>query len=501
MIDITVGNYIGGMRICASGSRRQPIFNPALGKAIREVALSQASDVERAVDVASAAYPAWAATPPAARARVMFSFKRLLEQNTQRLAAIITEEHGKTLPDAAGEIARGLEIVDYCTGICELLKGEYSAGVAQGIDAYSMRMPLGVTAGITPFNFPAKVPRWMLAPAIASGNAFVLKPSERDPSASLLLAELLAEAGLPEGVLNVVQGDKEAVDCLLEHPKVRAISFVGSTPIAKYIYATGAAAGKRVQALGGAKNHMVVLPDADIGQAADALMGAVYGAAGERCMAISVAVPVGEKTADALVEELAPRVRDLKIGPGTEEGADMGPLVTAAHRDRVASYIETGVAEGAKLVVDGRGWSKPGCEEGFFLGGSLFDHATADMAIYREEIFGPVLTTIRAKDAPEALKLVDEHQYGNGTAVFTRDGMAARQFAASVEAGMVGINVPIPVPVGYHSFGGWKDSLFGSNAIYGPEGIRFYTRLKTVTARWPGDSRRGPEFTFPRMGS
>ncbi|HZF45768.1 MAG TPA: CoA-acylating methylmalonate-semialdehyde dehydrogenase, partial [Sphingomonadaceae bacterium] len=415
------------------------------------------------------------------------------------LAAVITAEHGKVLSDALGEVQRGLEVVEFATAAPQLLKGEISENVGRDIDSHAIRQPLGVVAGITPFNFPAMVPLWMFPVALACGNCFILKPSERDPSAALLIAEWLTEAGLPAGVFNVVHGDKEAVDALLADPLVQAISFVGSTPIARYIYETAARNGKRCQALGGAKNHMVILPDADLDQAVDALMGAAYGSAGERCMAVSVAVPVGQETADALIEKLAPRVRALKVGPGTDPEAEMGPLVTAAHRDKVAAYIESGIAEGAKLVVDGRGIELQGYENGYFLGGTLFDDVTPDMAIYREEIFGPVLSVVRSPDFEEAVRLVNEHEYGNGTAIFTRDGDAAREFSYRIQAGMVGVNVPIPVPMAFHSFGGWKASLFGDHHMHGPEGVRFYTRLKTVTTRWPKGIRAGAEFTMPTM--
>ena len=493
-----VANYING-KIQKPNTKTKKVFNPATGKAEGKVCLSDKATVTLAIKSAQKAYPTWAAVPAARRAKILFEFKKLVEDNLNNLAKLISQEHGKTVPDALGEIARGIEVIDYCIGIAELLKGEYSRGVATGVDTHNDRMPLGVVAGITPFNFPAMVPMWMFVPAIACGNTFVLKPSERDPSASIFCAQLLAKAGLPNGVFNVVQGDKVAVDTLLTNKDVKAVSFVGSTPIAKYIYEVGAKHGKRVQALGGAKNHMVVLPDADLEQASDALMGAVYGSAGERCMAISVAVAVGKKTADGLIAKLKPRVEKLKIGPGTAKDIEMGPLVTKEHKEKVVGYINQGVKEGAKLVVDGRKVASK-FKKGFFLGGSIFDNVTCKMKIYQEEIFGPVLVLLRVNNAAEALSLVNEHQYGNGAAIFTRDGMAARQFSEQVEAGMVGVNVPIPVPVGYHSFGGWKDSLFGSNAIYGPEGIKFYTRLKTITSRWPGSKRIGAEFTFPQLG-
>jgi malonate-semialdehyde dehydrogenase (acetylating)/methylmalonate-semialdehyde dehydrogenase len=433
------------------------------------------------------------------RARILNAFLRIAEDRTDELAALITAEHGKVLSDAKGEIQRGLEVVEFATGIPQLLKGEVTENVGTRVDSHSLRQPLGVVAGITPFNFPVMVPMWMFPVALACGNCFVLKPSERDPSPALLVAAWLQEAGLPDGVFNVVQGDKEAVDALLHHPDIAAVSFVGSTPIARYIYATATANGKRAQCLGGAKNHMIVMPDADMDQAVDALMGAAYGSAGERCMAISVAVPVGEKTADALVARLIPKVRALKVGPGTDPDSEMGPLVTQVHRDKVSGYIDAGVAEGAELLVDGRGLSLQGYEGGYFLGGSLFDRVTPEMSIYREEIFGPVLAITRAPDYATAARLINEHEFGNGTAIFTRDGDAAREFAHGIEVGMVGINVPIPVPMAFHSFGGWKASLFGDHHMHGPEGVRFYTRLKTITTRWPTGIRAGADFVMPTM--
>lgn len=429
----------------------------------------------------------------------MFRFRDLVDRNLDRLAAIITAEHGKVLSDAKGEVIRGLEVVEFACGIPQVLKGEFSEQVGHSIDAVSFRQPLGVVAGITPFNFPAMVPMWMFPVAIACGNAFILKPSERDPSLANELAKLLDEAGLPKGIFQVVHGGKDVVDALLDHPQVEAISFVGSTPIAEYVHQRGTAAAKRVQALGGAKNHMIVMPDADMDKAVDALMGAAYGSAGERCMAISVAVPVGEATADALVEKLAPRVRTLKIGPGTDPEAEMGPLVTRQHADKVLGYIDTGVSEGAELVVDGRGLNIQGYEKGFFVGGTLFDRVTPDMRIYKEEIFGPVLSVVRSQSFDDALKLVNDHEFGNGTALFTRDGDTAQAFLGNVRAGMVGINVPIPVPMAFHSFGGWKRSLFGDHHMHGPEGVRFYTRLKTGTVRWPKGIRAGAEFVMPTL--
>ncbi|MBX9757943.1 MAG: CoA-acylating methylmalonate-semialdehyde dehydrogenase [Beijerinckiaceae bacterium] len=494
-----INHYIAGKITGGAGERRAPVFNPATGEQSGQVRLASAADVNGAVQSALAAFPAWSASPPLRRARVLNRFLRIIEERTDELAAIITAEHGKTFSDAKGEIQRGLEVVEFATGAPQLLKGEFTDNVGTGVDSHSLRQPLGVVAGITPFNFPAMVPMWMFPVALACGNCFILKPSERDPSASLKLAQWLTEAGLPDGVFNVVQGDKEAVDALLNHPDIQAISFVGSTPIARYVYETATRSGKRAQALGGAKNHMVVMPDADLDQAVDALMGAAYGSAGERCMAISVAVPVGEATANALVEKLIPKVRALKIGPGTDSEAEMGPLVTRQHRDKVSAYVDAGVAEGAKLLVDGRGLTLQGYENGYFIGGSLFDHVTPQMSIYREEIFGPVLCMVRATDHDSALKLVNDHEFGNGAAIFTRDGDTAREFAQNVRAGMVGINVPIPVPMAFHSFGGWKASLFGDHHMHGPEGVRFYTRLKTITSRWPTGIRAGAQFVMPTM--
>jgi malonate-semialdehyde dehydrogenase (acetylating) / methylmalonate-semialdehyde dehydrogenase len=493
----TIGHYIGGQHHAGSGAG-VPSYNPASGARTGMIALATPDEVDAAVKAAEAAFPAWAQTPPLKRARVMFRFKELLERDMRKLAAVITREHGKVLSDAQGELVRGLEVVEYACGIPELLKGDYTEQIANGIDAWTMRQPLGVCVGITPFNFPAMVPMWMFPMAIACGNSFVLKPSERDPGVSLMLADLLKEAGLPDGVFNVVQGDKAAVDALLDHPKVRAVSFVGSTPVAEYIYARGAASGKRVQALGGAKNHMVVMPDADLDKAADALIGAGYGAAGERCMAISVVVAVGDATADALVERLAPKVRALRVGDGMDEQVEMGPLITAQHRERVIGYIDDGVAAGAELVVDGRGCRVAGCEDGYFLGGTLFDRVTSDMRIYRDEIFGPVLCIVRVPDFTSALRLVDENEYGNGTSIFTRDGHVAREFAHRVQVGMIGINVPIPVPMAFHSFGGWKKSLMGDHHAHGSEAVRFYTRQKAVTQRWLAEAAgAGAQFAMP----
>ncbi|KJV36757.1 CoA-acylating methylmalonate-semialdehyde dehydrogenase [Luteibacter yeojuensis] len=493
-----IGHFIAGKTYAGSPSGTAPVYNPASGRVAAEVDLASAGDVDAAVKAAHAAFRAWSETPPLKRARVMFRFKELIERDMDRLARVIVAEHGKVLSDAKGELVRGLEVVEYACGIPELLKGEYTEQIANGIDAWTMRQAIGVCAGITPFNFPAMVPMWMFPMAIACGNTFVLKPSERDPSLAVELAVLLKEAGLPDGVFNVVHGDKAAVDALLDHDLVRAVSFVGSTPIAEYIYARGTAKGKRVQALGGAKNHMIIMPDADLDKTADALMGAGYGAAGERCMAISVAVAVGEATADALVAKLKPRVEALRIGQGLDETVEMGPVVTAVHRDRITGYIDDGEAAGAALVVDGRGYQVPGCEQGFFVGGTLFDRVTPQMKIYKEEIFGPVLCVVRVPDFATALELVDAHEYGNGTAIFTRDGQVAREFAHRVQVGMIGINVPIPVPMAFHSFGGWKKSLMGDHHAHGPESVRFYTRQKAVTQRWLNhDESAGAVFAMP----
>ncbi|WP_306120433.1 MULTISPECIES: CoA-acylating methylmalonate-semialdehyde dehydrogenase [unclassified Roseitalea] len=492
-----ISNAIGGALQPSASGRRQPVFNPATGEPVAELPLSTVDELNAAVAAAKAASVEWGQTPPLKRAKHMFRFKQLLDENAEDIARAISREHGKTHADALGEVSRGIEVVDFACGIPQLLKGEFSRNVGPGIDSYADRQPLGVVAGITPFNFPAMVPLWMYPIAVACGNCFILKPSERDPSAPMLVYELFKQAGFPDGVLNVVHGDKEVVDAILDHRDIKAVSFVGSTPIAHYVYTRGTQAGKRVQALGGAKNHMVVMPDADMDKAADALMGAGYGSAGERCMAISVAVPVGEKTADALVSRLKPRIESLKIGPYTDPDADMGPLVTKQAQERVLGYIDKGVEEGAELVVDGRGFSLQGYENGYFVGGTLFDRVTTDMTIYREEIFGPVLSVVRAKSYDEAVDMIDAHEFGNGTAIFTRDGDTARDFCDRVEIGMVGVNVPIPVPVAYHSFGGWKRSLFGDHSIYGPEGVRFYTRLKTVTTRWPEGIKEGAVFTFP----
>ncbi len=491
-----IGHFIGGRPVNPSASRMQPVYNPALGTPSAQVALASANDVDLAVASARAAFPAWADTSAVKRARVMFKFKELVERHQDLLAKTITREHGKVFSDARGEVSRGIDVVEFATGIPYLTHGEFTDQISAGIDAWSMRQPLGVCAGITPFNFPVMVPMWMFPLAIACGNTFVLKPSERDPSASLLLAEWLQESGLPDGVFNVIQGDKLAVDALLSHPDVAALSFVGSTPVAQYIYETGAKNAKRVQALGGAKNHLVIMPDADLDQAVDGLVGAAYGSAGERCMAISVAVAVGD-VAETLVKRLGERVRALKVMDGMEPEAEMGPLVTAAHRDKVCAYIESGIDSGAKLLVDGRISPASDRNRGFFLGGSLFDYVTTDMTIYQEEIFGPVLCVVRVKTFAEAVDLINRHPLGNGTSLYTRDGATAREFARRIKVGMVGINVPIPVPMAFHSFGGWKKSLFGGQHAYGMEGIRFYTRYKAVMQRWSDSSVKGSEFAMP----
>ncbi|WP_426415488.1 CoA-acylating methylmalonate-semialdehyde dehydrogenase [Aestuariirhabdus sp. LZHN29] len=490
-------NYVGG-QATAAGDRTQPVYNPATGEQTGTVALSSVAETEAAIANAKAAFPAWAAKTPLTRSRVMFKFKQLVEQNIDHLAELITREHGKVHSDAKGEVIRGLEVVEFACGIPHLLKGEHSESVGTSVDAWSLNQPLGVVAGITPFNFPSMVPMWMYPVAIACGNTFVLKPSEKDPSAPLFMAELLKQAGLPDGVFNVVNGDKEAVDVLLTHKDIEAVSFVGSTPIAEYIYATASAHGKRVQALGGAKNHMVVMPDADLDQAVNALMGAAYGSAGERCMAISVAVAVGD-VGDALVEKLTPLVRELKVGNGMNPDMEMGPLVSREHLAKVRGYVDSGVEQGAKLLVDGRDLRVQGGEEGYFIGGCLFDQVTTDMTIYQEEIFGPVLVVVRVPDYDTAVRMINDHEYGNGTAIFTRDGDAARQFTHEIQVGMVGVNVPIPVPMAFHSFGGWKRSLFGPLHMHGTDGVRFYTRKKAVTSRWPTGIRSGAEFVMPTM--
>ncbi|MCF3596238.1 CoA-acylating methylmalonate-semialdehyde dehydrogenase [Rhodobacteraceae bacterium LMO-12] len=493
-------HYIDGAHVKGTSGRFADVMNPATGEVQGKCPLASTAEVEQAVEIAAAAQPAWGATNPQRRARVLMKFVDLLNRDMDKLAEALSREHGKTLPDAAGDVQRGLEVVEYCIGAPQLLKGEFTDSAGPGIDMYSMRQPLGVTAGITPFNFPAMIPLWMFAPAIACGNAFILKPSERDPSVPLMLVELFEEAGLPKGILQVVNGDKEAVDALLHNPTVQSIGFVGSTPIAEYIYATGCANGKRVQCFGGAKNHMIIMPDADMDQAADALIGAGYGAAGERCMAISVAVPVGDETADRLIEKLVPRIEKLKVGPYTGgNDVDYGPVVTAAAKANIERLVQTGVDQGATLVVDGRGFSLQGYENGYFVGPHLFDNVTADMDIYKTEIFGPVLSTVRAQSYEDALKLAMDHEYGNGTAIFTRDGDTARDFAARVNVGMIGINVPIPVPLAYHTFGGWKKSVFGDLNQHGPDAFKFYTRTKTVTSRWPSGLKEGGEFHFKAM--
>jgi malonate-semialdehyde dehydrogenase (acetylating)/methylmalonate-semialdehyde dehydrogenase len=493
-----VNHWINGARVAGTSGRKGPVYNPATGETAREVDFASAEEVDAAVAAAQAALPGWRATSISRRTEILFRMRNLVDQHREEIAALLTREHGKVRTDALGEVARGLENIEFATGIPHLLKGGFSEQVSTGIDVYQIRQPLGVVAGITPFNFPAMVPMWMFANAIACGNTFILKPSEKDPSASVYLAELWKEAGLPDGVFNVVHGDKVAVDRILEHPDIAAVSFVGSTPIARYIYETGTKAGKRVQALGGAKNHMVVLPDADIPMAADAAVSAAYGSAGERCMAISVVVAVGD-VADPLVEAIEERLPKIKVGPGHEEGSEMGPLITKEHRDKVASYLDSGKHQGATLRVDGREHVLYDQDRGgFFLGVSLLDNVSPEMECYRNEIFGPVLEIIRVPDYPSALKIVNDNQYGNGTAIYTRDGGAARQYQFDVEVGMVGINVPIPVPVAYYSFGGWKASLFGDLHMYGPEGIQFYTRAKVVTARWPDPGTSSVDLGFPR---
>jgi len=493
-----LGHFIAGKRVVGKSGRFGDVFNPAVGEVTARVAFADSGEIDAAVKAARDAFPAWAATPPLTRARVMFKYKELLEQNRDKLARMIGSEHGKVLADATGEVTRGIEVVEFVCGIPQLLKGEFTENIGANIDSYGVRQPLGVCAGITPFNFPAMVPMWMFPVAIACGNSFVLKPSERDPSPALFLAELLTDAGLPPGVFNVVNGDKNAVEAILDHPGIDAVSFVGSTPIAEHVFHRATANNKRVQALGGAKNHMVVMPDADMGQAVDALMGAAYGSAGERCMAVSVAVTVG-KAGDALIEKLTPRVQSLKLGPYTDPDAEMGPLVTREAYERVKRYVDIGIEEGAKLIVDGRGFTLQGYENGYFLGGCLFDNVTPQMRIYKEEIFGPVLAVVRAANYEDALGLVNAHEFGNGAAIFTRDGDAARDFATRAKIGMIGVNVPIPVPMAFHSFGGWKRSLFGDHHVHGPEGVRFYTKLKTVLSRWPTGIRAGAEFTMPTM--
>ena len=498
----TLSHYLNGQLSAGQSQRTSPVYNPATGEQSAQVALATADETREAVRIADDAFVAWSKTSPLKRSRILFKFKALVEEHTDELARLISSEHGKVFSDAKGEVTRGLEVVEFACGIPHLQKGEHSMNVGTGVDSYSMMQPLGVCAGISPFNFPAMVPMWMFPIALACGNTFVMKPSEKDPSTPLRLAELLKEAGLPDGVFNVINGDKEAVDVLLTDERVQAVSFVGSTPIAEYIYATASAHGKRVQALGGAKNHMVIMPDADLDQAVGALMGAAYGSAGERCMAISVAVPVGEETANRLREKLVAELDKLTVGPGLVDGPDndMGPLITREHREKVAGYIQTGVDEGAELVVDGRQTTIDGAGDGYFIGGSLFDHVTPSMRIHSEEIFGPVLAIARVASFDEAVSMINAHEYGNGTAIFTRDGDAARQYCEQIQVGMVGVNVPIPVPMAFHSFGGWKRSLFGPLHMHGPDGVRFYTRMKTITQRWPSGIREETNhFTMPTM--
>jgi len=494
----TITHFINGVKVDTQSGRYADVFNPAMGEPVARVALGTTEEVDAAVRAAEAAFPAWAATPPLTRARVLFKYLQLCQQHTDEFAAMLTREHGKTFADAQGEVARGIEMVEFAVGIPQLLKGEFTDQISRGIDAWSMRQALGVVAGITPFNFPVMVPMWMFPVAIACGNTFILKPSERDPSPSLLHARLLKEAGLPDGVFNVIQGDKVTVDALLDHPVVQAVSFVGSTPIAEYIYSRGCAAGKRVQALGGAKNHMVVMPDADMEMTVDALMGAAYGSAGERCMAISVVVAVGD-AGDKIVDALAKRTAALKVRDGMASDAEMGPVVSSAAKQRIERLIGEGVEQGATLVVDGRNHVVVGRENGFFIGGTLFDHVTPDMTIYKEEIFGPVLCMLRSPDVGSAVELINRNEYGNGVAIYTRDGGVAREFVRQIQVGMVGVNVPLPVPMAFNSFGGWKRSLFGDHHAYGPEGVRFYTRHKAVMQRWPNTASAGAEFAFPQM--
>mgnify|MGYP002820058066 CR=1 FL=1 len=493
-----IEHFVNGQKFLGSSNRTSKVFNPATGEQSAEVKLASTKDMNNAIEAAKIAFASWSKKPPLQRARVMFKFKEIIEKNFEELTRIIVSEHGKVFDDAKGEITRGLEVVEFACGIPQLLKGEFTENVGTDVDSWSLRQPLGVCAGITPFNFPAMVPMWMFPVAIACGNTFILKPSEKDPSCSIRLAELLLEAGLPKGVFNVVNGDKEAVDAIINNKDVSAVSFVGSTPIAKYIYENCAKNEKRVQALGGAKNHAVIMPDCDLEQAVNGLMGAAYGSAGERCMAQSVAVAVGD-IGDKLVESLAKKVEALKVGSGMDKKSEMGPLVTKEHLEKVKGYVDIGIKEGAKLVVDGRNLKLQGYENGYYIGGCLFDNVTKDMRIYKEEIFGPVLSVVRAKDFDEALKLVNDHEFGNGVSIFTRDGDSGRTFFSKVQVGMVGINIPIPVPMAFHSFGGWKRSLFGDHHMHGPEGVRFYTKLKTVTSRWPTGSRFDPEFVMPTM--
>ncbi len=493
-------HFINGQMLEGSSGRFGDVFDPATGQVQKQVPLASEEELDAAVKAASAAFPAWAAMPALRRARCMFRLKNLIEEHKAELAGFLTSEHGKVRDDALGEVTRGLEVVEFACGAPQLLKGEFSDSVGSGVDAYSFRQPLGVVAGITPFNFPVMVPLWMIPMALVCGNTFILKPSERDPGASIFLAKLIKQAGVPDGVFNVVHGDRVAVDAILAHEDIKAISFVGSTPVAKKIYEVGSANGKRVQALGGAKNHMLVMPDAPLKATADALMGSAFGSAGERCMAISVAVVIGDETADALVAELKPRIESLSIQPGNVDGAEMGPLITSEHHAKVSGYVDIGVEEGADLVVDGRGFKHSEQPDGFFIGGCLFDRVKTDMRIYQEEIFGPVLCVVRVATYQEAVDLINAHVYGNGVSIFTRDGDAARNFVQNIQVGMVGVNIPIPVPMAFHSFGGWKQSLFGDHHVYGPEGIRFYTRVKAVTQRWHTGIREGADFHFPQLG-
>jgi len=494
-----LGHWINGQMTEGESGFSGDVFNPATGEVCAEVPFAGSEEVNKAVSAAHSAFPEWAATPPIKRARMIFKFKELIEANIDQFASIITGEHGKVLSDSRGSIMRGLEVIEFACGIPHLLKGDFTEAVGTGVDSYSMRQPLGVVAGITPFNFPAMVPMWMFPISLACGNTFILKPSEKDPSSANFMAELLKKSGCPDGVFNVIHGNKGAVDAILQHPNVSAVSFVGSTPIAEYIYATGSKHGKRVQALGGAKNHAVVMPDADLDMTSDALVSAAYGSAGERCMAVSVAVTVGDATGDALIKSLRPRIENIKVGPGTDQQSEMGPLVTQQHLDKVRGLVDYGVSEGADLLIDGRDLTLQGYENGYFMGPTLFDKVTPKMKIYKEEIFGPVLSVVRAPDYNTAIKMVNDHEFGNGTAIFTRDGDAARDFASKVQIGMVGINVPIPVPVAYHSFGGWKRSLFGDHNMHGMEGVRFNTKVKTITSRWPDGIRSGVNLSFPMM--
>lgn len=495
----TYDHYIGGEIVAGTSGRTSDVYRPMTGEVQAQVSLASKAELDKAVAVAKAAQPAWAAVNPQRRARVLMKFLELAHKEYDSLALLLSEEHGKTFPDAKGDIQRGLEVVEFCIGIPHLLKSEFTESAGPGIDLHSIRQPLGVVAGITPFNFPAMIPLWKAAPAIACGNAFILKPSERDPGVPMRLAELFKEAGLPDGIFNVVNGDKESVDAILDNDDIKAVGFVGSTPIAEYIYGRGCTNGKRVQCFGGAKNHMIIMPDADLDQATDALIGAGYGSAGERCMAISVAVPVGEDTANRLMEKLIPRVEALKIGPSIDPDADYGPVVTAAALSKIKDYVEVGINEGANLAVDGRDFKMQGYENGFYMGGCLFDNVTKDMRIYKEEIFGPVLSVVRAGDYEEALALASDHEYGNGVAIYTRDGDTARDFTSRVQVGMVGVNVPIPVPLAYHTFGGWKRSSFGDLNQHGPDSIRFYTKTKTITSRWPSGIKEGADFSIPTM--